>query len=40
MNEEGGKQTINPIEWTGGNEEFTVEITDEEITNLNDAISE
>ena len=40
MNEEGGKRTINPTEWTGGNEEFTVEITDEEITNLNDAISE
>ena len=40
MNEEGGKQTINPIEWTGGNEEFTVKITDEEITNLKDAMSE
>ena len=40
MNEEGGKRTINPIEWTGGNEEFTVKITDEEITNLKDAISE
>lgn len=40
MHEEGGKRTNNPIEWTGGNEEFTVEITDEEIANLNDAISE
>ena len=38
--EEGGGQTINPIEWTGGNEEFNVKITDEEVTNLKYASGE
>jgi hypothetical protein len=27
---------IDPIEWTGGNEEFSVKITDEEVNTLND----
>jgi hypothetical protein len=28
--------TINPIEWTGGDEEFSVNITDEEVNTLKD----
>jgi hypothetical protein len=29
-------RTIDPIEWTGGNEEFSIKITDEELKTLKD----
>jgi hypothetical protein len=32
--------TIDPIEWTGGNEEFSVKITDEEVKTLMDDSNE
>jgi hypothetical protein len=31
VDEDGSGRTINPIEWTGGSEEFSVNITDEEV---------
>jgi hypothetical protein len=36
VNEDGSGRTINPIEWTGGDEEFSVKITDEEVKTLKD----
>jgi hypothetical protein len=34
--DEDGGRSIDPIEWTGGDEEFSVSITDAEINSLKD----
>jgi hypothetical protein len=36
----GNGRTIDPIEWTGGNEEFSVKIIDEEVKTLMDDSNE
>jgi hypothetical protein len=38
--QEGGGRSIDPIPWTGGDEEFSVNITDEEVDQLRDASGE
>jgi hypothetical protein len=34
--DEDGGRSIEPIEWTGGDEEFSINITDAEINTLKD----
>jgi hypothetical protein len=38
--QEGGGRSIDPIPWTGGQEEFSVNITDEEVAGLMDGKDE